>query len=130
MEFSSSRFADVFVAIPVGRVDHTNAESLNQALAPLLAQSDGVAPSLVLDFGRVEYISSVGLRVLMMAAKQARSSQARIAVAALQPVVGEIFAISRFNHVLEVFPSVREALAEISPSALAEFDAAQKPAAI
>ena len=127
MEFSSSRFADACVAAPVGRVDHTNAESLRAALAPLLAQCDGTPPALVLDFGRVEYISSVGLRVLMLAAKQARACKSRIAVAALQPVVGEIFAISRFNDVLDVFPSVREALARISPAALAAFDAAAGP---
>jgi anti-sigma B factor antagonist/stage II sporulation protein AA (anti-sigma F factor antagonist) len=127
VDFSSSRFADVLVATPVGRVDHTNAERLQAALAPLLGQTESDAHALVLDFGQVEYISSVGLRVLMMASKQARACQARIAVAALQPVVGEIFAISRFNHVLDVFPSVREALAQISPSALAAFEAAQKP---
>lgn len=124
MEFSSKRFADVFVAAPVGRVDHSNAESLHCALAPLLAQIDGASYALVLDFGRIEYISSVGLRVLMMAAKQARAHQARIAVAALQPVVAEIFSISRFNHVLDVFPSVRDALAQVSPAALAAFEAA------
>ncbi len=119
------------MATPVGRVDHTNAETLRLALAPLFGQADDVTSALVLDFSGVEYISSVGLRVLMVAAKEARSCRARIAVAALQPVVDEIFAISRFNHVLEVFPSVREALAQISPSALAAFDAsdvAQKPA--
>lgn len=127
MEFSSTRFAEVIVATPVGRVDHTNAEKLHAALAPLIGRSDGLADDLVLDFGRVEYISSVGLRVLMMAAKQARACHSRIAVARLQPVVGEIFAISRFNHVLDVFPSVREALEDMSAAALAAFDNEQKP---
>jgi anti-sigma B factor antagonist/stage II sporulation protein AA (anti-sigma F factor antagonist) len=124
VEFSSTRFADVYVAAPVGRVDHTNAEALRSALAPLLERGGAERHGLVLDFAHVEYISSVGLRVLMMAAKQARACDARIAVAALQPVVGEIFDISRFNQVLDVFPSVREALARISPPALAAFDAA------
>jgi anti-sigma B factor antagonist/stage II sporulation protein AA (anti-sigma F factor antagonist) len=59
----------------------------------------------------------------MIAAKQMRGRGARIAVAALQPVVAEIFAISRFDSVLEVFPSVREALAKVSPAALAAFEA-------
>lgn len=124
MEFSCTRFADVFVAAPAGRVDHTNAEKLNTALAPLLAPGAGAARALVLDFARVEYISSVGLRVLMISAKEARACQSKIAVAALQPVVAEIFAISRFNHVLTVYATVREAVAAISPEALAAFDAA------
>jgi hypothetical protein len=44
-------------------------------------------------------------------------------VAALQPVVEEIFDIARFRYVLEVFPSVRAALNEMSAPALAAYDA-------
>jgi anti-anti-sigma regulatory factor len=46
-----------------------------------------------------------------------------LAVADLQPVVREIFEISRFNLVLEVFPTLREALTKLSPAALAAFEA-------
>ena len=53
-----------------------------------------------------------------------RGRNARIAVAGLQPVVAEIFAISRFDKVLEVFPVPRDALAALSPDALAAYDAA------
>jgi anti-sigma B factor antagonist len=124
VEFSSRQFADVIVATPFGRIDHTNAETLKQSLAPLVGKPGTDNRALLLDFSRVEYISSVGLRVLMMAAKQARECGARIAVAALQPVVGEIFEISRFNHVLDIHPSVREAIAKLSAPALAAYDAA------
>ena len=124
MDFSSQRLADVVVAVPVGQIDHPNAELLKRALAPIL---DGPVPAsgaLVLDFSGVSYISSMGLRILLMAAKQLRAANARIAVAALQPVVREIFAIARFNHVLEIFPDVRSALRNLSQSALAAYDGA------
>lgn len=124
MDVATSRFADVIVAAPVGRIDHTTADSLESQLAPFVAEPGAGPASLLLDFTDVEYISSVGLRVLMLAARQVRARQARIAVAALQPVVHEIFAISRFNQVLEVFPTVRGTLTAISPGALAAFDAA------
>ena len=126
MEFSSQRLVDVFVATPVGQIDHPNAERLKQALAPILETAATSKQSLVLDFTRVEYISSMGLRVLLIAAKQLRAQNARVAVAALQPVVMEIFDIARFNHVLEVFPSVRAALEQFSKAALAAYDAAPK----
>jgi anti-anti-sigma factor len=77
----------------------------------------------VIDLGAVEYISSVGLRVLMLASKQVKAQGGALAVADLQPVVREIFEISRFNLVLEVFPTLREALAKLSPAALAAFEA-------
>jgi anti-anti-sigma factor len=123
VQFSSQRLADVVVAVPAGQIDHPNAELLEQALAPILDATSMRRSALVLDFSRVEYISSMGLRVLLMAAKKLRAQNARIAVAALQPVVMEIFGIARFNHVLEVFPDVRAALAQLSEEALATYDA-------
>ena len=126
MEFSSRRFADVVVAAPVGQINHTSAQQLQQALGPLVEAAAAAKAALVLDFAGVEYISSMGLRVLMVAAKQMRSQSATIAVASLQPVVEEIFDIARFKHVLQVFPSVRAALQELSAPALAAYDAAAK----
>ena len=121
MDVTHRTFGNVVVAAPVGRADLAGSTALEGALAPLWAQQD--VKGLVLDFAGVPYISSVGLRVLMIAAKQMRARHARIAVAALQPVVAEIFAISRFDKVLEVFPGVRDALSAIAPAALDTFDA-------
>ena len=124
MKISSRQFADVVVAAPVGRIDHYSAGQLEETLAPLWEKSGIHKGGVVLDFAGVDYISSVGLRVLMIAAKQIRANEARFAVAALQPIVAEIFAISRFDRVLEVFPSVRSALEQVSAPALNAFDSA------
>jgi anti-anti-sigma factor len=126
VQFSSQRLGDVFVAAPVGQIDHPNAQRLQQALAPVLESVALSKSALVFDFAGVEYISSMGLRILLMAAKEVRARNARIAVAALQPVVKEIFDIARFNHVLEIFPTVRAALEQLSAPALAAYDAAAK----
>jgi anti-anti-sigma factor len=114
------------VAAPVGHIDHPNAQQLQQALAPLVEAAAAAKTALVVDFAGVDYISSMGLRVLMVAAKQMRGQSAVIAVAALQPVVEEIFDIARFKHVLQVFPSVRAALQELSAPALAAYDRAAR----
>src|SRR5208283_4740975 len=125
MQFSSRRFTDVVVAAPVGRIDHLNAGPFEEALQPVLEQSGISKEALVLDFSGVEYISSVGLRVLMAAAKQAQAHESKIAVAGLQSIVAEIFAISRFNRILDVYPSVPAALAKLSAPALEAFNAAK-----
>jgi len=123
MELVSKRFADTVVLFPQGRIDHATAEQFKAALAPLLAPAATRDP-LVIDLTGVEYISSVGLRVLMLASKQAKAQGCALAVCGLQPVVREIFEISRFNLVLQVFPALREALAALSTEALAAFEAA------
>jgi anti-anti-sigma factor len=123
MELVSKRFADTIVLSPQGRIDHATADQFKAALAPHLAAAATRNP-LVIDLTGVEYISSAGLRVLMLASKQAKAQGCALAVCGLQPVVREIFEISRFNLVLQVFPSLREALAALSTEALAAFGAA------
>ncbi len=121
MQFESRHFGSIVVATPAGRLDHSVAGTFEQGLVPLAADPQNAA--LVVDFANVDYISSVGLRVLMLAAKAARARKARIAAVALQPIVAEVFAISRFDSVFEMYPSLRDALAAISPDALAAYDA-------
>ena len=121
MQFQSRSYGNIIVAAPSGRIDHAAAVPFEHALTPLLGNAE--AAGLVLDFGGVDYISSIGLRVLMIAAKQMRARKARIAVATLQPVVAEIFKISRFDAVVEIFPSLRGALGALSPAARDVYDA-------
>ena len=119
MQFATHRYAEALVAHPAGRIDHTNATGFEGALAPLLSEAAADGGALVLDFSAVDYISSVGLRVLMIAAKQMRDRRATLVVAAAQPVVAEIFAISRFDKVLTLTTSVEGALAHGSEAARA-----------
>ncbi|HTL76250.1 MAG TPA: STAS domain-containing protein [Casimicrobiaceae bacterium] len=121
MQFQSRHFGSIAVATPAGRLDHSAAAEFEQSMLPLAG--DKQTSGLVMDFAAVDYISSVGLRVLMLTAKAARARKARIAAVALQPIVAEVFAISRFDSVFEMFPTVRDALAAMSPDALAAYDA-------
>lgn len=68
---------------------------------------------MVLDFAGVSYISSVGLRVLMLAAKKVKAQQGRISIAALSPIVAEIFKVSHFDLVLKVFTGVDAAVGAV-----------------
>ena len=122
MDFTSRRLADVVVAVPAGQIDHVNAKQLEQALMPLVGEASANQTPVVLDFSAVEYISSMGLRILMLAAKQMRANNVPIAVAALQPEVEEIFEIARFKFILDVVPSVRAALEKLSATAAAAYD--------
>jgi anti-anti-sigma factor len=122
MDLTPMRYADTVVLSPVGRIDHATSEAFKMALAPFMARCAGGHDRILLDFVGVEYISSIGLRVLMLASKQAKTQGGSIGIAALQPTVREIFEISRFTMVLDVFPSVRDGLARLSPQALAAFD--------
>ncbi len=124
MDVPLRRFADTVVLAPAVRIDHGSAERFKDALRPHLLRCAAGQDQLVLDLSGVDYISSAGLRVLMLARKQAKEQGGTLVVAGLVPVVREIFEISRFTVVFDIFASVREALGRISPAALTAFDAA------
>ena len=65
---------------------------------------------LVLDFRDVDYMSSVGLRVLLRVANEARARSVEFSVADLNETMREIFEVSRFDKMLRVFDSVDAAL--------------------
>lgn len=122
MNVSTQRFGDVVVLKVAGRLDQDTCEAFRGDLSKVVETSAGRGGAVVLDLSQLEYVSSAGLRCFMLASRQAKAQQGRIFVASLQPMVAEIFAISHFNLVFQVFPTVREALSGISAEAAAAYD--------
>lgn len=79
-----------------GSLNTNTAGELEGALQDVLGQVTG----LVFDFTDLEYISSAGLRVLMMAFK--RLGGQGVAVEGARPDVREVFDITGFSQLLEI----------------------------
>jgi len=122
MDVDARTIANVTVIAPRGRVDHQSADAFGQALNPHLARCKTDGCTLVLDLSAVDYMSSVGLRVLMVAAKQARAQGGTIVVSGLGATLREIFQISRFDRVFKVYEGVRDAIGGEAPDVLADYD--------
>ena len=102
MELRSRLEGAVTVVSPQGRIDLERAPLFEKALAPILEECKPGQRSVLLDFSGVDYVSSVGLRALMIAARRVAAQKGRIAVAGLQPLVREVFEISRFHLVFKL----------------------------
>jgi len=122
MECKIQTLANVVLIEVEGRIDHGTAPAFGSALLPHVDGCTGETKKLLLDLGAVNYMSSAGLRVVMIAAKGCRKQSGKMVLAALQPTIQEIFKIGRFDMVLDTFATVREALAAISPAALVLYD--------
>jgi anti-sigma B factor antagonist len=107
VEIGERKQGNVVVLSPVGRIDNDTSPAFQ---SKLLAATAPAGRTVLVDLSRVEYVSSAGLRALMMGAKQAKANKGRLAVTELKPVVKEIFTISRFSYVVEVFATLAEAL--------------------
>jgi len=120
MNCSAKTVGGAALATVSGRIDLSNAEALREALAAALASTE---TALVVDLVGVDYISSAGLRSLMIVFKAAKPLGKAFAIAGLQPLLMEIFTISRFNLVFPLFDTVRGALEKFAPAALPDYDA-------
>jgi len=80
-----------------GRLDTVTAQELEQAIKESL---DGVS-ALTLDFGKLDYISSAGLRVLLSAQK-AMSRQGAMKLTNVNETIMEIFEVTGFTDVLTI----------------------------
>jgi anti-sigma B factor antagonist len=124
MNVTSRRFANAVVVLAAGRLDQDTCEAFRGDLLKYVEEAAHDGGAIVLDLSSLEYVSSAGLRCFMLASRQAKAQHGRIFVAALQPMVAEIFQISHFNLVFQVFPTVREAVSAVSADAATAFEKA------
>lgn len=122
MECRAQELANVILVQVTGRIDHTTAKAFENVLLPLLDGCSGEDKKALLDLNGVGYMSSAGLRVLILAAKQCQKQNGEIVIAKLQPLVQEVFRIGRLDTVFKVFKTVGEALEAISPAAALAYD--------
>ena len=80
-----------------GRLDTMTAPELEAELN----QSLGSAESLTLDFSKLEYISSAGLRVLLSAHK-AMSAKGGMKITNANEIVQEVFEVTGFADILSI----------------------------
>jgi len=121
MNVAARRYANALVLRVHGRLDQDTCEDFRAELAPLIERVTREKSILVLDLTELEYVSSAGLRCFVMASREMKSKEGRIVLASLQPMVAEIFSISHFDRVFQVYPSVAAALDATSREAAAAF---------
>jgi anti-anti-sigma factor len=102
---------DVFEMRPQGRIDSATGPAFEK---DVLAQIDGGRRLLLLDFGDLQYISSAGLRIVLLAAKKMKTAGGKLALCSLNPQIAEVFEISGFARILDIHPSRDAALATLS----------------
>lgn len=93
-----------------GRLDATTSPEAEKLINEVLA---GGNVKLVVDLSRLEYISSAGLRVLLVAAKGVRQGKGNIVLCGLSEGVKEVFEISGFSSIFNITETLDEAMAAV-----------------
>jgi anti-anti-sigma factor len=111
MEIREETRDGVLVMAPMGRLDSNTSGALEQALRDRL---DGHR-RLVIDLGAVDYISSAGLRVLLVAAKRLRDGEGALVLCSLAESVRQVFEFAGFLRIFTIAASTEEALGSLGP---------------
>jgi len=99
MEITSSIDGDVAVLRIVGRIDFATSESVEHAVNGAIEQG---GRRVIFDMREVAYISSAGLRAILIAAKKPKSAGGGVAVYGLQAGVEEVFTTSGFGKIVPI----------------------------
>lgn len=91
-----------------GRLDAITATELDTTFGEIL---DGGNKNAIVSMKELEYVSSAGLRVILMFAKKLRTDKRKVGFAELSGNVKEVFDISGFYSLFEIYNTVEEAFA-------------------
>lgn len=96
----------VFHAVPMGSMDIESCADFEKQLAPALA---GSTKALIINMAGVDYIGSMGIRLIMMARSKLEGAAGHLFLTNLRPQVRKIFDILHVLPIINVFDSVAEA---------------------
>lgn len=89
---------NVTTIVPEGMIDTVGSSAFEEAVNAVLAETS----MIVIDFVKVEYISSSGLRVLLKAQKQVEAKHGEMKITNINEAIKDIFEVTGFADILTV----------------------------
>ncbi len=87
---------DILFLIPEGRIDSTNATLFEENVLSVLSKAQKVA----IDFSKINYISSAGLRAVLIVAKEINKSSRKLALYGMNSSIKDVFDMAGFSTVI------------------------------
>lgn len=106
MQISHETMPNARIITLVGRLDELATAEVERAFTESLNNESG---GLIVDMAGVEYVSSSGLRVLLMLMKAMKNQQRALKLCNLSPFVAEVFEVSNFAAMFDVHDDLESA---------------------
>ncbi len=107
MDFTVDEFGDVRTVRIAGNLDTQTSPVAQEQLIQLI---DNGATKILVDFEDLKYISSSGLRMLLVAVKRLEGASGQLRICNPNKMVQEVFDTSGFSDIFSVYKSQAEAL--------------------
>jgi len=110
MEIQSKKEKGGLVVTVKGRIDAVTAPDFEKTLSEWIAAGETI---MVVNLSALDYISSAGLRSILAIAKILKAKGGRMMFACLTGTVKDVFKISGFGSIFQIFDSEAEALDQV-----------------
>ena len=110
MEISTERIGNTLILVPGGRIDGQNALEFQAEINGAIGDSDN---AVILQLNKLTYISSAGLRVILLLAKTLRSRNIKFGMCEISDTVKDVFEISGFSKIIPTHDSRDKAVAAV-----------------
>lgn len=111
MEIAERIIADVCIVSISGRIDTITSKDLEAKLNEAIEKRK---EKIIINLAKVDYISSVGLRVLLAALKKLKPNHGSLSLVSLQPFVQNVFKITGLDKVFQIFPTEEAAFQSLT----------------
>jgi len=110
MDISEDRKADAVILALSGKLDATTAKTFEDRI---LGAINSGTQRLVVDLSQLDYVSSSGLRVFILAAKRLQTVDGKIVLCSMKDHVRQVFDLAGFSSMLSIYASRDEAIKSI-----------------
>ncbi|MDY6970852.1 MAG: STAS domain-containing protein [Thermodesulfobacteriota bacterium] len=110
MEINIQKEEKALIVSVSGRMDAVTAPEFERELVDCMNEGEA---NFIIDLGQLDYISSAGLRSMLITAKRLKAMDGQILLSSLRDTVKEIFEISGFSSIIPTYESVENALSQI-----------------
>ncbi len=110
LTIQAEQLKGMLVVKPEGRVDGSNSLEFQKTVGAQIGEN---LTGLVLDLVHLTYISSAGLRVILLTAQQLQKQSVKFGVCSLSEPISEVFQISGFDKIISIYSTRDGALSEL-----------------
>jgi anti-anti-sigma factor len=110
MEIRSEEKGTFTVINPIGSLDFNNSTDFEKKVMSVIEAGN---QNIIIDFAQLNFISSAGLRVLLMTAKKLKSSGGKLGLSSLNEQISEVLTISGFTAIFAIFDTADDAIAQL-----------------
>jgi anti-anti-sigma factor len=111
MEISDEFTGDICVVSARGRLDGNSSEQFGGRLEALIAPDQS---KLLVDFSGINFVTSAGLRAVILVLKKVKAANGVFALCAVQAPVREVLEITGFTSMLQIYPDRAGAISALS----------------